>query len=273
MSRTEPTIYPDLNEVLRELVRSAQAVLKQQFCGAYLQGSFAVGDFDGHSDVDFLIVTHDHVSAAQLPALQALHGRIYALDTTWAQHLEGSYIPKEALRHLDPDRSPYLYLDNGAARLIWSDHDNTAVVRWSLREHGVVLAGPAPSTLVDFVTSADLRHEELLVMREWAQELRVEDAALGNRWRQPHVVLSYCRMLHTLAIGRVTSKRVAARWAIGALDSRWAGLIEQAWAERPDPTAKIRQAADPKAVDGTWSFIDYALEIAAGSMPMGSAEP
>jgi predicted nucleotidyltransferase len=33
-----------------------QDVLGTGFVGAYLQGSFAVGDFDRHSDVDFIIV-------------------------------------------------------------------------------------------------------------------------------------------------------------------------------------------------------------------------
>ena len=51
-----PTPYPELNDVLRDLVRSAQEILTDNFVGAYLQGSFAVGDYDLHSDVDFVIV-------------------------------------------------------------------------------------------------------------------------------------------------------------------------------------------------------------------------
>jgi hypothetical protein len=132
-----PTIYPELNAVLRELVSSARTILAENFCGTYLQGSFAVGDGDVHSDVDFIVVTQDEVGAAQLTALQTMHKRIYSLDVPWAQHLEGSYIPANSLRRLDPSRRPYLYLDNGSSELVWDDHDNKAVVRWSLREHGV----------------------------------------------------------------------------------------------------------------------------------------
>jgi predicted nucleotidyltransferase len=47
----EPTIYPELNRVLEDLVASARTILVENFCGAYLQGSFAVGDADVHSDV------------------------------------------------------------------------------------------------------------------------------------------------------------------------------------------------------------------------------
>ncbi len=57
----EPTPYPELNAVLEELVDSAQVVLRNSFVGAYLQGSFAVGEFDRHSDVDFIIVIEDEL--------------------------------------------------------------------------------------------------------------------------------------------------------------------------------------------------------------------
>jgi hypothetical protein len=259
----EPTIYPELNQVLRELVGSARGILDHNFCGAYLQGSFAVGDFDAHSDVDFLIVTHDQVSGGQLHGLQAMHARVHDLDIAWAQHLEGSYVPKQALRALDPARATYPYLDNGSRELIWSDHDNTAVVRWSLRQHGVVLAGPDPRILVDPVTAADLRREVLEVVGEWATELWAEPEALNNRWRQPHVVLAFCRALHTLDSGRVTSKRAAGRWALSALGPDWAGLIQRALDDRPNPWLRVHQSSDPRAVQRTWGFVDYALQVAA----------
>ena len=55
---SQPTPYPDLNVVLREFVTQVRNVLGANFIGAYLQGSFAVGDFDIYSDVDFLILTN-----------------------------------------------------------------------------------------------------------------------------------------------------------------------------------------------------------------------
>src|SRR5688572_5325159 len=140
-----PTVYADLNALLVDFVGRVRTILDANFCGAYLQGSFAVGDADEHSDVDFIVATHDEVTDAQLQGLQAMHEQLHALDVPWAQHLEGSYVPTTRLRRVDPSRSPYLYLDNGAKELIRDNHCNTAVVRWSLREHGVVLAGPIRS--------------------------------------------------------------------------------------------------------------------------------
>jgi hypothetical protein len=52
-----PTPYAELNGVLVELTSRAAEILGDSFVGAYLQGSFALGDADPHSDCDFLIPT------------------------------------------------------------------------------------------------------------------------------------------------------------------------------------------------------------------------
>jgi hypothetical protein len=53
-----PTVYGDLNALLVDFVGRVRTILEDNFCGAYLQGSFAVGDADEHSDVDFIVATH-----------------------------------------------------------------------------------------------------------------------------------------------------------------------------------------------------------------------
>ncbi len=256
----EPTEFADLNDVLRELLEGVSAILGENFCGAYLQGSFAVGDADEHSDVDFIVVTEDDLSDEQVDALRSMHRRIHALDVPWAVHLEGSYVPRHRLRRVDPSRAPFLYLDNGASELEWDNHCNTAVVRWSLREYGVVLAGPEPMSLVDRVSEADLRADILEAMREWAEFAPAPTKAGGmSRWKQPTLVLSFCRMLQTLESGRVTSKREAGEWALRALDPEWAPLIQRALDDRPDPWGRVHQPADPADAARTLAFVDYAL--------------
>jgi predicted nucleotidyltransferase len=54
--------------------------LNTNFVGAYLQGSFAVGDFDLHSDVDFIVVLEEELSPEEVHGLQAVHERIYGLN-------------------------------------------------------------------------------------------------------------------------------------------------------------------------------------------------
>jgi len=75
-----------------------------------------------------------------------------------------------------------------------------------------------------------------------------------SRW----AVLSHARILHTLAIGEVSSKRTAGEWALHALDPEWAPLIRWALEDRPDPWTKVREPADPALLRRTRQFIDYA---------------
>ena len=260
-----PTPYLALNAVLVDLVHGARSALAESFVGAYLQGSFAVGDADAHSDVDFLIATTQELSDAQVGELESMHQRIYdTAGTEWARHLEGSYVPLRVLRrHVPPGvRSPYL--DNGSRVIERSDHDDTLVVRWVLREHGIVLSGPDPKALVDRVSDDELRGEIRGKMEDWATAFLTAPAWMKTRWGQPYAVLSFCRMLHTLETGRVESKRAGALWALRSLEGQWAGLIERAWNERPDPWVKVHQAACEHDVQSTIAFVRYAVDLSRG---------
>ncbi len=256
-----PTPDSALNDVLRELVTSVHAILGGNFIAAYLHGSFGVGDWDADSDVDFLIAVDHEIAEADLVALQSMHARIYDQDSSWAKHLEGSYFPRELLRRADPSRSSLLYLDNSSRELIRSDHDNTRVVRWVTREHGIALAGPDARQLIDPVTADELCEEVRMTMQVWARQIFANPEKVDNRWYRSFAVLSYCRMLHTLANGRVSSKPAGVRWALSALDGRWADVITRAWEDRPNPSLKVREKADRIDFKRTLDFIKYALTV------------
>ena len=255
-----PTPYPDLNFVLHDIVASQQQILCDNFVGAYLQGSFAVGDFDQHSDVDFVIVIENELSENQVESLQILHERIFQHETRWAQHLEGTYFSQDDLRNQSGLGKEFWYLDNGSRSLIQSNHCNTLLVRWVLREYGVTLAGPPPKTLVDPIPVADLRAEIKGFMIRWAQEIVDNPATYNNRFYQTYIVLSYCRMLHDLINGYPGSKRAGAEWAKANLDSSWADLIGRTWDGRPNPAISVRTPADPVDFERTLLFVRYILD-------------
>src|ERR1017187_9300062 len=246
MSKTFPTPYPDLNSVLRDFVDSVQAVLSNNFVGAYLQGSFAIGDFDLHSDVDFIMVTEEELSPEEVHGLQEVHERIYGLDISWAQHLEGSYFPREILRDHAHVGEQLWYLDHGSRSLIPSDHCNTILVRWVFRTIAVTLIGPSPALLVDPMPVETLRKEIMTKIHAWGQKILVNPGDFNNRFYQGYIVLSYCRMLHDLSRGFPGSKLAGAEWAKANLDPTFAGLIDRAWDGRPNPAVSVRQHADPK---------------------------
>jgi predicted nucleotidyltransferase len=254
-----PTPYAELNQVLSKLLSGIQDILGSNFVGAYLQGSFAVGGFDIHSDVDFIVVSHYELSVDHVAALQEMHGQIYQLESKWAQHLEGSYFPKEILRHSTNRGTELLYLDNGARALIQSDHCNTILVRWVVREKGVTLAGPAPDTLVDPISAELLREDIYETIMHWGQEILGDPMSFNNRFYQSFIVLSYCRMLHDLHNGYAGSKQEGAEWAKSTLDPSWSELIDGTWDGRPDPAKQVKQPADPEEFKKTLRFVEYVM--------------
>lgn len=254
-----PTKFADLNAVLANLVAANRTLLADNFVGAYLHGSFAVGDADEASDVDYMIVIEREIAADQVADVEAMQARIHGLDLMWAKHLEGSYVTRAALGRFDPDSAALLYFDNGSIVAERSNHDNNFVVRWQLRERGVTLAGPPIRDLVEPIAVANLRREVLAVMRSRGDGWLAEPKNIGNRFYQPFAVLTYCRMLHTLSTGTIVSKSAAAAWAKKHLDSRWSDLIQRAVDDRPDPSLRARTPADPAEVERTLEFMRYVI--------------
>jgi hypothetical protein len=251
-----PTPYQDLNRVLSELVKSVRTILNDNFIGSYLQGSFAIGDYDEHSDVDFIMVVKDELSANEMNALQVMHNRIYEFGIEWAKHLEGSYFPLKILQS-QPLGQKLWYLDNGSRSLIESDHCNSLVVRWTVREKGVIMAGPDPKTIINPIPTNSLRKEIYSTICDWGKQIIANPKQFENRFYQSFIVLSYCRMLHDLKKGEISSKQTGAEWAKENLDHSWVDLIDRTWRGRPNPAVSVRQPADPGDFARTLKFINY----------------
>jgi hypothetical protein len=277
-----PTPHPELNAVLAHLVREASGLLADNFVGAYLQGSFAVGDPSETSDCDFIIVTRRDITLAELPAFQAMHAAIHRLPhPRWRNGLEGSYAPAAILKRwsteprdppgeprgedwADPGTSgspprcyPFWYLDHGASHLIRSEHDNTEVVRWVLREKGVVLAGPAPRELIDPVPPAALRAE---VRETMVRCLALDLSPIDNRaWLNFWVGL-YCRMAHTLETGAIWSKVAGKSWALAHLDPEWRDIILRSQAVGKGPAGF--DPIPPEDAEAARRFARYVIDWA-----------
>ncbi len=280
-----PTVIPVLNEVLGELVSSIRRLLGQNFVGAYLHGSFAVGDYTSSSDVDVLIVIHRDLVQEEISSFQCLHRDLFeTLPKPWGQHLELSYAPAKILKQwavrprdpsdyrrpddwVDPSTNspprayPFWYLDNGASRLVRSEHDNSRVVRWVVREKGIVLAGPDPKSLIEFVSANDLVLQILetlqLISAKWGTVEAMQTLGI-----QTFFVTLLCRSLHTLETGEITSKKAATEWALLHLNSKWHGLIKDAYAAWQGSRDGLAYPADPDDSEKTIELISYALGVA-----------
>ncbi len=263
MSKQNKTNFPELDSVLQHLVERLLSILGNNVVGIYLQGSHAVGDADEDSDCDVMVVIQEPLADEDIPVLNGMHQQLFdEIDGYWSKHLEGSYFPADLLRKWTPDQPLLHYFDNGSTQLELSDHDNTQVVRWCMREYGITLFGTPAAALIDDVSSDALIREVREVMVEWGRELLAHPERFGNCWRQSSVVVSYCRMLHTLETGRVHSKPASVKWAGTALDPQWRDFINRAQANRKGQFLRIGDRSLPEDAARTPDFLRYALDVA-----------
>jgi Domain of unknown function (DUF4111) len=257
----QPTRFPELNELLGEFVGQVRAILGEAFVGAYLQGSFAVGDADEHSDCDFLVPITTQPDREREEALRALHDEIPTRSGHWCRHLEGSYPLATELRTTDHMGARWLFVDHGSRTLAWDSHCNTPWARWSLRERGITLAGPPPSTLVDTVAP----HVMVAAARATLPSL-VGDIHSWMpptiAWGQRYIVTSAARALYTVNTAEVASKRQAILWARDRVDDQWHPLLDQVLADRElgfDSDTPPR----PGSLEAAHEFAAYVAQISA----------
>jgi aminoglycoside adenylyltransferase-like protein/nucleotidyltransferase-like protein len=264
---TWPTPYPEVNIVLGEVLAGAKSIFGDQFVGMYMYGSLANGDFDRESDVDYVVVTDRPISDPQFAALDAMHQRIAEIDLWPATQLEGSYLPRGALRQFDPVRVLHVHIDRGPAERLRRMHIDDpilsrawwggwVILRENLSTRGVTVTGPAPQTLVEPVSPDELRQAAAAILPGWSKAILANAAEISGRAYQSYTVLTVCRILYTLEHGAVVSKRAAAVWAQEALDAQWRPLIERAWSGRQNPDLR----AEAEDVNATLGLIRWALE-------------
>jgi hypothetical protein len=256
-----PTAFPDLNELLAELVAQVKSILGADFVGAYLTGSFALGGADLQSDCDFLVVTEGRVTAGQERALRELHDEIPTRPGHWTHDLEGSYAPSAHLATLAALDEPWLYVDRGQREMTWSTHCNTEDVRWTLRERGVPLAGPDPRTLVAGVPPEALRRRMRRLIPAFLPDLHGW-TSFDIAWSQRYAVSTLCRMLYTLETGKVASKPASLEWAKHTLPPAWHDLIQQVLDDR---ALSWNDPPRPGSVEATLAFAGFAKGRAGAS--------
>jgi hypothetical protein len=247
-----PTDNPEINAVLSEVLSGARDILGDHLVGMYLDGSLAIGGFEpDKSDLDFVVVTSTDVSAATFAALKTMHDRIASGASKWARELEGSYISQHALRH---DRRPtaHPYIDRGSGlAMVHPESGYWPIHRHVLREHGVVLAGPLPRTLIDPISAEELREAVRGILREWWKPMLVDGPLLRNSFYRCYAVLTMSRMLYTIRHGAIVTKPIAARWVQETVDGRWTPLIRSALAWSRE---------EPPDLEETLAYIRYTCE-------------
>ena len=255
---TDWTKYAELNDVLTTFKAEVEAILAERLVGIYLQGSFALQEGDLQSDCDFLVVLDDGPNPEQLGRLALLHDAIPRRDGHWNRHLEGSYAILADLRDLSGLDREWWYVDHGSRAITRSTHCNQVVVRWTLREHGVVLTGPTPADLMDPVPAEALRARSRADLAAVVRDL-LSWATLDIAWVQRYLVATTCRIAYTLKTAEVTSKRLALEWALDAFDDEWEPLLRQVMEDRPLGFVRMEPPREG-SVARSLAFVDYVRD-------------
>lgn len=224
-----------------------QSIVGDGLVGLYLEGSIALGEFEAdRSDIDFVAVTEGDLSREALPALAAMHARLAADEPRWGLELEGSYVPRHAIRQHDPRPAAHPYIDRGTGALgiVHPERGYWVIHRHLLREHGVVLAGPGPRALIEPVSADQLRGAVSDVVRDWWVPMLDDPTRLQHWGYRCYAVLTMCRTLYTHAHGTIVSKRLAARWTQEALDPRWRTLVRDALAWSPAAAPDLNETLE-----------------------------
>ena len=128
----------------------------------------------------------------------------------------------------------------------------------TIRDRGVVVAGPDPRTLVDTINPQAMHSAAAEIAGLWIEQADTDPmwlAWLRQRDAQTFVILTLCRLLYSLATGSVASKPRAAEWAQKELGEPWARLIEGTLAKQHE-AGSIAQCEE----DETLAFIQFTLE-------------
>ncbi|MCA9712388.1 MAG: DUF4111 domain-containing protein [Myxococcales bacterium] len=252
------TPYVDLDQLLAEMLGHWQRILGGDLAGAYLQGSFALGSGDQHSDCDWLVATHGSLTEDQISQLRILHDEIPTRAGHWCHDLEGSYAPIDELASVEHLGRLWLFNNHGHRTLEWDDHCNRGYTRWILREHGITLTGPAPPSFMPVVPADLLRREAAASLSTLLDDLATWVDIDTLAWGQRYAVVTACRILYTLDTAEVASKPGALEWALRTLQPRWRPLLAQVRDERSlgwDPDQPPR----PGEADAARQFVMNAV--------------
>jgi hypothetical protein len=236
----QATTYPEINELLADLVAQMQAVLGQKLVGVYLYGSLVWGDFDRESsDIDLVVAVSADLDEQEFDALDQMQRGFVEQYSFWEGRIEIAYISTAALQTFKSHNSQIAVISPGEPFHI-KESDPGWLMNWYMvQEQGRILFGPPPATLIDPISRSEFiqtvkRHADR--WGEWVHDSR-------NRPSQAYAILTMCRALYTGMHGTQVSKRKAAVWAAHELPE-WAGLINSAllwraaWCDDTvDPTA------------------------------------
>lgn len=220
----------ETSHIPREALWAAEKIkslLSDGLLGLYLYGSAVLGGLHPDSDVDLLAVCRTHITEAQRRQLAQMllrfsarpgSGRGRPLEVTVVCFAD--VIGREYPRGYDFMYGEWMRdeIESGHLPQAACDPDMVILLRQA-REHSVPLYGPAAPLLLPLVSDGEIR----LAIRDSLPHL-----LSGIDGDERNVLLTLARMWYTLCVGDLTSKDMAAAWAVPKLPPTHAAVLERA---------------------------------------------
>ncbi|MDQ2744172.1 MAG: DUF4111 domain-containing protein [Chloroflexota bacterium] len=224
----------DVRRVVTRYLQLVDEALRDCIEGLYLVGSLALDDYQaGQSDIDFVAVTADPLTAGEMDRLEAIHQALLAdVGRPW---FDGIYVTRSDLEHNPADAGSIPSSHEGQFERSGGFEANP--VTWlTLRNHPRPMRSPIPTVWHDrdFLQRWNLDNLNSywagMAAQLKAGAPRPPEEAIPQviAWCVPGVV----RLAYTIATGDVTSKSGACRYALTTYPERWRPIVSEALAIR-----------------------------------------
>jgi hypothetical protein len=232
--------------------------------GFYLTGSLALDDYrSGHSDIDFVAVTHIPLTPFELRKLDQLHREFRR--TASGPELDGVYVTWHELQ-TSPVGLSAPYCRDG--RFFFNSGFAANPVTWlTLHRYPISVRGPM---------QPEVAHDEMLLRvwccqnlqsywKEWMHAARTNVVrCLFSLSRQAMVwgVLGVTRLHATIRTGDILSKSAAGRYALETFPLHWLPIAREALEARCGGSSLVYRNPFVRRRD-VLAFMEYVISDAA----------
>ncbi|MGG2054111.1 aminoglycoside nucleotidyltransferase ANT(9) [Lysinibacillus pakistanensis] len=218
----------DIPKQAIQALKIVEGLLGKSIIGVFLFGSVVNGGLRINSDVDVLVVVNHCLSEGTrkklTDKLMLISGKIgntdsmRPLEVTVVNHSDlvpWRYPPKNEFIYGEWLRSEF---EKGQIQGPTYDPD-LAIVLAQVRMNSISLFGPNASDILDPVPMIDIRR----AIKESLPGL--VEGIIGD---ERNVILTLARMWQTVSIGEISSKDMAAKWALPRLPKEYSTLLDLA---------------------------------------------
>ncbi|MBO1581963.1 nucleotidyltransferase domain-containing protein [Bacillus sp. XF8] len=226
----------EIQSLMEQYVNGLQAVFSnEKLIGVYVYGSIALGAFHlDTSDVDFVTVTREEISAAEKIQIMNLHKRLN--NHTLGRRMDGMYIPLANLGKQNQEMPQYVYCADGKINV--GHWDVNAVTWWTLKNRGITVIGEEVSELpFEAPWSKVVETMKYNVEQYWSKKAARPYLFLIEEWVESAVV-TMGRILYTLEHETVVSKDEGLQYMMESSSGKWEPLLQEVERIRHNKGAK-----------------------------------